>query len=77
MTVLREKGTIGPATVYWSVAPISEGEELDVQPSEDMIVFSSDETSKTIELSISADDVPELQEVRHFCATKNNCNHFH
>ena len=64
LPVSRDKGSIGQATVTWKVSYSSGGDQLDIQPSNGMVVFASNGTAGSIELFVLADNTPELQEVR-------------
>jgi G-protein coupled receptor 98 len=67
LEVLREQGNYGEVIVAWnSTGNVSEsgshGDD-DVYPASGEIVFMEGETRKTINLTIFADDVPEVNEV--------------
>ncbi len=64
LPVSRDRGSIGLATITWEVSYSNGGEVLDIQPSNGMVEFASNDTAGSIELFVLADDTPELQEVR-------------
>ena len=65
LDVLREQGNYGEVVVTWnSTGNISDRHgDNDVYPASGEVVFMAGETRKTINLTIVADDVPEVNEV--------------
>ena len=67
LDVLREQGSYGEVIVMWnSTGNISDSGrhgDIDIYPASGEIVFMAGETRKTINLTIVADDVPEVNEV--------------
>ena len=66
---MRGGGSVGISEIKWNVsANNGQDPSLDIQPSGGSLFFSSGIIIKTISLSVLADSVPELQEVRRRAA---------
>lgn len=67
LEVLREQGSYGKVIVAWNKTDNVSGSgrhgDNDVYPASGEIVFLEGETKKTINLTIVADDIPEVNEV--------------
>lgn len=63
LEIKRNGGHIGQSVVSWNLNA-NEGVESDIQPTHGTETFPSGVTVATIELSVMADDIPEIDEVR-------------
>lgn len=63
---LHRDGTDGQATVYWSLKPSGPNLEAvtldDIGPFHGSVVFLSGQSDTTINITVKADDIPEMNE---------------
>ncbi|NWW69684.1 GPR98 protein, partial [Climacteris rufus] len=63
---LHRDGTDGQATVFWSLKPIGPNHKAvthdDISPFNGSVVFLSGQSDTTINITIKADDIPEMNE---------------
>lgn len=63
---LRRDGTDGQAEVFWSLQPLGPNRadltDQDVQPVSGSVVFLSGQSDASINFTIMADDIPEVNE---------------
>lgn len=63
---MHRDGTDGQATVFWSLKPSGPNQKAvthdDISPFNGSVVFLSGQSDTTINITIKADDVPEMNE---------------
>lgn len=63
---LRRDGTDGQAVVYWTLQPIGgnpkDATENDLKPFSGLVTFLSGQSDASINLTVMADDIPEVNE---------------
>ncbi|NWV35380.1 GPR98 protein, partial [Grantiella picta] len=63
---LRRDGTDGQATVFWSLKPFGPNHKAvtqdDISPFNGSVVFLSGQSDTTINITVKADDIPEMNE---------------
>ncbi|XP_056157733.1 adhesion G-protein coupled receptor V1 isoform X2 [Lampris incognitus] len=73
---LRRDGTDGQAVVYWSIKPIGANHEDvtpdDLEPLSGSVVFLSGQSDATINLTVMADDIPEVNETLLLTLDRSN-----
>ncbi|XP_040899032.1 adhesion G-protein coupled receptor V1 [Toxotes jaculatrix] len=73
---LRRDGTDGQAVVFWSLQPIGANREdvtaTDLKPLSGSVVFLSGQSDASINLTIMADDIPEVNETLLLTLDRSN-----
>lgn len=63
---MHRDGTDGQATVFWSLRPFGPNHKAvtqdDISPFNGSVVFLSGQSDTTINITIKADDIPEMNE---------------